>query len=125
MSSNIRQYIERHTDIIAPLHKDYSVKFWELSLAGNDELEKALVTAKERYLKTYNNREEFAQIRDWISGNPRLTEVEARQLKLIHDAFVPNQIEPDVLRDIVERKRKSKTSSTLFARDSRRRGLRQ
>jgi peptidyl-dipeptidase A len=103
MSSNIRQYIDRHTEIVAPLHKDYSVKFWELSRSGNDELEKALVTAKERYLKTYNSREEFAQIREWISSNPQLNEVEARQLKLIHDTFVPNQIEPDVLRDIVER----------------------
>src|SRR5207253_136629 len=32
-----------------------------------------------------------------------LDELEARQLRLIHDAFVPNQIEPDVLRDLVER----------------------
>src|SRR5713226_4810294 len=103
MSSNIRQYINRLTDIVAPLHKDCSVKFWDLSLTGNHEMENALVTAKERYLKTYNNRQEFAQIREWISSNPQLDDIETRQLKLIHDAFVPNQIEPGVLRDIVER----------------------
>ncbi len=103
MSSSIREYIDRHTEIVAPLLKDCSLKFWEFSLTGNDELEKALVMARERYLKIYTDREEFAQIRRWISSNPPLNEVEARQLKLIHDAFVPNQIEPDVLRDIVER----------------------
>ena len=103
MSSSISDYIDRHTQIVGPLHKDCSVKFWEFSLTGNPELEKALVTARERYLKIYNDREEFAQIRRWISGNPPLNQVEARQLKLIHDAFVPNQIEPDILRDIVER----------------------
>src|SRR6266446_3428052 len=103
MRSEISSYISAHTAIVAPLQKDYSVKFWDLSLSGNQELEKALVAAKERYLKVYNNRGEFKQIREWKSANIPLDELEARQLRLIHDAFVPNQIEPDVLRDIVER----------------------
>ncbi len=103
MTSAVSNYVSRHTAIIAPLHKDYSLKFWELSLSGNEQLEKALVEAKERYLKVYNNPDEFRQVRQWKSSNPRLDEIDARQLKLIHDTFVPNQIEPDVLRDIVER----------------------
>src|SRR5712691_8266379 len=98
MSSAIREYIDRHTQIVSPLHKDYSIKFWELSLSGNEEMEKALVEAKERYLKTYSDREEFQQIRQWVFSNPPVDEMDTRQLKLIHDAFVPNQIQPDVLR---------------------------
>jgi len=103
MSSEISSYITAHTAIVAPLQKDYSLKFWDLSLSGDEELEKALVSAKERYLKVYNNRDEFKQIREWKSANISLDELEARQLRLIHDAFIPNQIEPDVLRDIIER----------------------
>jgi peptidyl-dipeptidase A len=101
--SEISSYITAHTAIIAPLQKDYSLKIWDLSLSGNEELEKALVAAKERYLRVYNNRDEFKQIREWKSAHIPLDELEARQLRLIHDAFVPNQIEPDVLRDIIER----------------------
>src|SRR6185436_7867917 len=93
-----------HESVIAPLHKDYSFKLWDLSLNGNDNaLEKAAAEAKERYLKVYNNREEFRAIREWKAQGAPLDEIEARQLKLIHDSFVPNQIEPDVLHDIVER----------------------
>jgi peptidyl-dipeptidase A len=103
MSSAIREYIDRHTQTVSPLHKDYNIKFWELSLSGNEEMEKALVEAKERYLKTYSDRQEFQQIRQWVFSNPPVDEMDTRQLKLIHDAFVPNQIQPDVLRDIVER----------------------
>ena len=103
MISEISSYIAEHGATIAPLHKDYSLKVWDLSLSGSEEFERALVEAKERYLKVYNRNEEFRQIRGWMSQNPALGDVEARQLKLIHDAFVPNQIEPDVLRDIVER----------------------
>src|SRR2546425_353743 len=100
MRSDVSNYVSHHTAVVAPLHKDYSLKFWELSLSGNEQLEKELVESKERYLKVYNNSEEFRQIRQWKSSNIQLDEVETRQLKLIHDTFVPNQIEADVLRDI-------------------------
>jgi peptidyl-dipeptidase A len=104
MSSEINAYIRQHEAEIIPLSRDYSLKFWALSLSGNDpELEKALVTAKERYLRVYNNREEFRRLRAWKASSAQLGELEARQLKLIHDAFVPNQIDEVVLRDIVER----------------------
>lgn len=110
----IKDYIDQHTRIIEPLHKDYNLKFWELSLKGDEHLEKELVTAKERYLKIYNNRDEFQQIRQWISSKPSLDEIDARQLKLIHDAFVPNQIPPEVLRDIVERETQIENQFNTF-----------
>ena len=104
MSAEVSAYIRHHGDVIAPLHKDYSLRFWDLSLAGaNEEFERAFVAAKGRYLKVYNNREEFRRLSEWKVSGVRLDELEARQLKLIHDAFVPNQIEEAVLRDIVER----------------------
>ncbi|PYS56133.1 MAG: peptidase M3A and M3B thimet/oligopeptidase F [Acidobacteria bacterium] len=103
MTSEILNYIRQHEATIAPLHKDYGQKVWDLSLSGSEEHEKALVGAKERYLKIYNNRQEFEQIRQWKSSAAQLDPIAARQLKLIHDAFVPNQINEDVLRDLVRR----------------------
>src|SRR5215471_7643114 len=104
MSEQVRTYIRQHDSIIAPLHKDYSLKYWDLSLNGNDKaLEKAVIEAKERLLKVYNNRDEFRQIREWRAAGIQLDENDARELKLIHDAFVPNQIEPESLHEIVER----------------------
>jgi peptidyl-dipeptidase A len=112
MSSDVRSYVQQHEAIIAPLHKDYSLKFWDLSLDGtNSQFEKGLVEAKERYLKVYNNKEEFQQLRQWRQANPPLDELTARQFKLIYDAFVPNQIDPEVLREIVQRET---TIETLF-----------
>jgi peptidyl-dipeptidase A len=104
MIAELSAYVQRHEAAIAPLYKDYGLKSWNLSLAGtNTQFESALVEAKERYLKVYNNKEEFQQLREWKAVAPPLDELTARQFKLIYDAFVPNQIEPDVLRNIVER----------------------
>jgi peptidyl-dipeptidase A len=115
MKEEVAAYLARHETVIAPLHKDYSLKMWNLSLDGNNEaLAKALVASKERYLKIFNNREEFRQLREWIAAAPPLDEVQARQLKLIHDAFVPNQIEESVLRDIVERETEIENTFNTF-----------
>ena len=115
MSTEVSDYIRRHEDVIAPLYKDYSLRFWDLSLDGtNQTLEKSLVEAKGRYLKVYNNREEFRQIREWRDAGIQLDEIQSRQLKLIHDAFVPNQIEEDVLRDIVERETQIENAFNTF-----------
>ena len=46
MTAEISEYIRQHEAVVAPLYKDYSLKFWQLSLSGNAENEKALVAAK-------------------------------------------------------------------------------
>src|SRR5438552_12141487 len=103
MKEKILAYIRQHEETIRPLQKDYSQKFWELSLTGDDKLEKELVESKARFLHVYNNREEFRQLQGWKDEASKLDPLEARQFKLIYDSFVPNQIEPEVLQDIVER----------------------
>jgi peptidyl-dipeptidase A len=115
--SEITDYIQQHERTIIPLYRDYSLKFWDLSLSGSGDLEKALIEAKERYLRVYNNREEFRQIREWLKAHPTLSEIEARELKLIHDAFVPNQIEQDVLHDLVERETQIENLFNTFRSD--------
>ena len=102
-STEVQSYIRKHEDTIAPLYKDYSLRFWELSLSGDEKREKALIASKERYVKVYNNRDEFRQLRDWKTAKIPLPEPDARQLKLIHDAFVPNQVPEAVLLDMVAR----------------------
>src|SRR3954464_3140344 len=100
MSREIAAFIKEHEDTIGPLYKDYSLKFWELSRNGDAQREKELVESKERYLKVYADKNDFKQLRAWKEAASQLPEIEARQYRLIHDTYVPNQIEENVLRDI-------------------------
>src|SRR5262245_28850266 len=117
MTTEIRDYIRKHEAQIAPLSRDYSLRFWELSLSGDEEVEKQVVAAKERYLKVYNNAEEFRQIQAWKASPSELDPIEQRELKLIYDSFVPNQIPEDVLRDIVERETRIENGFNTFRPD--------
>jgi peptidyl-dipeptidase A len=114
MTEEICSFIKQHEQTIVPLYKDYSLKIWELSTSGNREGEKALVESKSRYLKVYSNKDEFRQLREWRSQAQRLPEIDARQLKLIHDSYVPNQIEDEVLQEIVERETEIENDFNTF-----------
>lgn len=117
MSREIAAFIKEHEATVGPLYKDYSFKFWELSRNGNEQREKELVESKERYLKVYANKNDFKQLRTWKAAASQLPEIEARQYKLIHDTYVPNQIEEDVLRDIVERETVIENQFNTFRAD--------
>lgn len=99
----ISRYIREHEQTVVPLYKDYNLRYWDLALTGSDESERALVEAKQRYLQVYNNRQEFRQLQGWRAAANSLPPDDARQFKLIYDSFVPNQIEPEVLKEIVEK----------------------
>src|SRR5215831_17356943 len=114
MTQEISAFIKQHEQTIAPLYKDYSLKFWELSTDSNETREKALVQSKSAYLKVYNNRQDFRQLRSWLPKLADLPEIEARQLRLIHDAYVPNQIEEAVLQEIVERETQIENEFNTF-----------
>ena len=116
--SEIGTYLKQHEQNVIPLYKDYNVKYWELSLAGNNqELERALVAAKERYLRVYNNREEFRQLQEWKAASNALTPEETRQFKLVYDSFIPNQIEEAILREIVEKETQIENLFNTFRAD--------
>jgi peptidyl-dipeptidase A len=117
MKEEILAYIRQHEAIIQPLQKDYCQKMWALSLTGDEKLEQELVEAKARYLHVYNNREEFRQLQAWKSAAQSLDPIAARQFKLIYDSFVPNQIEPDVLQDIVKRETQIENLFNTFRAD--------
>jgi peptidyl-dipeptidase A len=103
MTREISQFIRQHEATVVPLFMDYNLRFWNLSLSGAAADENALVTAKERYVKVYNNRQEFEQLQQWKTAATSLDAIDARQFKLIFDGFVPHQIPEDVLMDMVAR----------------------
>jgi len=117
MSDEIAAFIKEHERTVEPLYVDYNIKFWELSTNASDEREKAAVEAKQRYLQVYSNKDDFRRLRAWRPATRNLSDVEARQFKLIYDTYVPNQMSDQVLRDIVERDR----CAGLRAHENRRR----
>src|SRR5690606_5140370 len=107
-------FIDNHERTIAPLAKDYNLRFWELSIDGNSQRESALIEARQRYVDVYSNREDFRELQNWNQDAVALPELAARQYRLLYDSYVPHQIDPEVLHDLVRRETEIENAFNTF-----------
>ena len=106
MQNEITEFLKHHEQTIEPLSIDYANRFWDMSIHGTEDNARALTESKERYLKVYSNREEFRRLKRWrqaIRDGASVEPLTERQIDLLHDSYVPYQIDESVLSDIVGR----------------------
>ena len=115
MSVEIGSYVRQHEAVIAPLHKEYSLKFWDLSLDGNNpQVDRRSSKRRSAISRSTTTGTSSSSCVTGRVPDFELDELTARQFKLIYDAFVPNQIEPEVLRDLVQRETQIETLFNTF-----------
>ena len=106
MQNEIAQFLRQHEQTIEPLWRDCASRFWDMSISGTEDNARALAESKERYLKVYSNREEFRRLKGWremIRDGANVEPLTERQIDLLHDSYVPYQIDESVLSDMVGR----------------------
>jgi peptidyl-dipeptidase A len=97
-----REFLDSHIKTVEPLFKEYSIAAWAASLSGKTE---DFQKAADLDLKTrtiYSNRPEFAAIKAWKQGGKITDPLLARQLEILYLSYLPNQIDADLLKQIVQ-----------------------
>lgn len=98
----VSQFIETHVAQVEPLSTRANLVYWEAATTGKSEKWEKLKTIQLEIRRVYSDRDDFAQIKTFRESgdihDPRL----ARQLDKLYDAYLQNQIAPDLLRQIVE-----------------------
>ncbi len=96
------EFIEKHLKRIKPLMKQVKLAYWEAAISGRS-------TAYDRYGKLeleirriYSNTEEFARLEKLKNTGSVEDRVMTRQLDVLYNAYLANQIEPNLLTKIVE-----------------------
>ncbi len=103
MQIEIDEFLRQHEQTTEPLSSDYARRFWDMSINGTEENAKALAESKERYLKVFSNRADFRRLNAWreaISKGALVDPLTERQIDLLHDSYVPYQMDESVLSDI-------------------------
>jgi len=98
----LQQFVDQHVEKIEPLEKQANLAWWDAAITGKPEAyEKASETTLE-IRRVYSNHDEFAFLQQAKQSNqikdPRL----ARQLDVLYNAYLQNQIDPNLLEQIVE-----------------------
>jgi peptidyl-dipeptidase A len=95
-------FIDARLETIKPLEKDAALASWRAAVTGDaKEYDQASRLTLE-LRKIYSNRGEFAMLKDLRAGGQVREPMLARQLEVLYNTYMENQIEPELLKQIVD-----------------------
>ncbi|MBN2316004.1 MAG: M2 family metallopeptidase [Sedimentisphaerales bacterium] len=100
--SRLQQFITTHVAQVEPLTTHANLTYWKASTTGNkqdyDELRELQIDIR----RIYSNSQEYALIEKFRNSGQIEDARLKRQLDILHCAYLRNQIEPDLLKKIIE-----------------------
>ena len=98
----MQQFVDQHVAQVRPLHKAAALAWWEAATTGKDEAYERAAELQLELHEVYRDAEAFERLKDLKASDqvrePRL----ARQLDDLYRAYLANQIDPELMKSIVE-----------------------
>ncbi|MDO8494563.1 MAG: M2 family metallopeptidase [Deltaproteobacteria bacterium] len=95
-------FIDKMAEIVAPLEQKLCSLYWELATTGKPEVAKELAETEKEVKILFSNRQALADLKKWkVEGiaDPLI----ARQVDLLINDYIPNQLDEKTISDLVER----------------------
>ena len=105
LNSSERQlsaFIDEHVAQLAPLDKEASLAYWAASLSGKPEDFERVSELELKIRRIYSDRENFAKLKAWKESDAIDDPLLKRQLTDLYLGFLSNQIDPDLMKEMVE-----------------------
>lgn len=99
--AQVQDFVTQHVEKIKPMERQTNLAAWTAENTGRDEDFARLSELELALRQVYTNPDEFAYLktlRDSDIKDPRLR----RQIDILYRAYLANQIEPELLKQIVE-----------------------
>ena len=98
----LESFIVKHTEQIEPIAKEAALASWDAAITGdpNDYDRQSELILKIR--RIYSNSEEFAFLKETKESADIKDPLLARQLQVLYNGYLSNQIEPELLKGIVD-----------------------
>ena len=98
----LEQFIKSHVETVEPLTKKANLAYWDAATTGKPEDYERLRKLQLEIRQVYSNAQEFGVLKDVRrSGQIRDARL-ARQLDKLYYAYLSNQIEPELLKKLVD-----------------------
>ena len=100
--TELGRFITRHVEKIKPIDKEANLAWWGAALSGQPEEYDRVRELTLEIRQVYSNPGEFAFLKDVKASGQVKDAVLARQLDVLHNAYLKNQIEPELLKKLVD-----------------------
>jgi len=97
----VQRFIDSHVEAVSPLIKESALAYWSAATTGDSAEYGKYMKADYQVRRAYSNPFEYKQLGDWKASGQVADPVLARQLDVLLNAYLPNQVENDLLRQIV------------------------
>ena len=98
--TELQVFIERHVAVAAPLSRELGLADWEMQTTSSPEATERFAVLRERLTNLYADPEEYAFLQS-LTGQPFEDPRMARQQLLLRNAYLGNQIAPDVIAEMI------------------------
>ena len=98
----LQEFIDSHVETIKPLEKETALAWWDAAVTGDPKAYEKSSELTLKIRKIYSDSEDFTYLKG-LRGSEQIDDsLLARQVTVLYHAYLANQIEPDLLKEIVE-----------------------
>ena len=98
----LEKFITAHVEKIKPLHKKAGLAYWDAAITGNSEDYDKFSKLELEIRQIYSNPKDFTLLKSIKESGEVKDAKLARQLDELYNAYLENQIEPQLLKKIVD-----------------------
>ncbi|MDZ7262905.1 MAG: M2 family metallopeptidase [candidate division KSB1 bacterium] len=98
----LNDFIKAHVDKVKPLAKESNLAYWEAATTGSDSAYQTYSELEFKIRQIYSNPEDFALLKELKESGQIKDPTLARQLEVLYHTYLENQIEPELLKKIVD-----------------------
>jgi len=100
--TQLKDFIAAHVEKIKPLEKQANLAWWEAAVTGDPKAYDRNSEMTLQLRQVYSNAGEFAMLKELKESGQVADPLLARQLTVLYNAYLSNQIEPALLKQIVD-----------------------
>jgi len=98
---DLQTFVTSHVEKVKPLNEQAALAWWEAATTGQAEAYDRSSELTLQIRKIYSDPAEFAQLKEAQGSGQIRDALLARQLTVLYNGYLANQIEPDLLEQIV------------------------
>ena len=98
----MQAFITTHVEKVKPMEKEANLAYWDAATSGKSEDYDKVGTLTLELRQVYSDPCDFAFLKEAKESGQVKEPMLARQMDMLYNAYLENQIEPELLRQIVE-----------------------
>jgi peptidyl-dipeptidase A len=87
-------FLDKHLAQVEPLSRDVNLAYWDATISGKASDFERSARLQVELQKIYSSASEFEKIRRWKEDSSITDQIDLRQIGLLHNAYLRNQIDP-------------------------------